>query len=200
MKKERGFIMPDLVKVAMVLIAAAVLVGAIAGAIGLVTSYLDGVRKEAKQAGKDECDAAYKARDLKQVNDLKDEILRLYKEKEAAEARASMLAKQLGAKVKLEKENADKAKDAVLNDVSSGALVLRDGVVLAVACPADDGGEAAGAVAGRPAGGVGKTCYQLADDATRRIVAAAARADSYAIQINAALKMLEDDRASCNAP
>lgn len=196
MQRSKGFTGLEIIGI---VVAAALLVGAIAGAIHLVTSYLDGVRKEAFEAGEAKCDAAYKARDNQQLADVQRQLIAAMKAKEVAEKRANDLARQLGAKLKQEQETTDADAKRTLADLASGALILRDGIVQPVACPAVDSADAAGGAAGSGPGAARKACYRLSSEAERAVVETAARSDKYALQVIALQEQAARDRETCKA-
>ena len=185
--RQRGFTGIEIIGL---IVAAAALIGAIGGVVHLATSYLDSVRAEAKQAGRDECDAAYKVRD---------KIIRLNKQYRELEQASAKRINQLAGELAKEKARDKEAADRMLDDLDSGALVLRDGIVQIAACPAAEGPAGAGPqVAAGAFGGGGKTCYRLAREVEKSLVAIASAGDANGRQLAACLAIAEEDRKTVN--
>ena len=194
--RQRGFTGIEIIGL---IVAAAALIGAIGGVVHLATSYLDSVRAEAKQAGRDECDAAYKVRDNEALADARAEIIRLNKQYRELEQASAKRINQLAGELAKEKARDKEAADRMLDDLDSGALVLRDGIVQIAACPAAEGPAGAGPqVAAGAFGGGGKTCYRLAREVEKSLVAIASAGDANGRQLAACLAIAEEDRKTVN--
>jgi hypothetical protein len=202
MKKLKGF---TGIQIIGMLLAAAALVGAIAGLVYGVTSYLEGVRKTADKAGYDRAMKEVGQRDLKALSEATDEIVRLNKEARARELEHAKVVANLNAKLKKEKENAKAAESKLLADLDAGALVLRDDVLIPAACPAESGapqgsGGRTAAPSADPKRAAGKTCWRFSPDVEKTLVEIGGRADRYAASLTSCVALLEEDRKVVNVP
>ncbi len=198
--KQRGF---SLVELAIVLGAAAALAATVFGGVHMWNSHMDKVRDEADHAGYTRAKAEDSLADNKQLVEAQAEILQLQKDAKAAQLAHDKAVGTLAAQLREAKENGKKAEADVLHGLDGDGGVLRDDVVVIVACPVEagpDSGQATGGP-GRSAGGsVGKTCYRFAADVEKTLVAIAGRADRYGAQIISANALLDEDRRVCNGP
>jgi len=197
MRRERGYSALEIIGM---LVAAALLVTAIAGVVYAVTSYIEQRDAAIKKSGKDECDAAYKARDNEALAAARAEIIRLNKAYRDLEQASAKRINDLADELKKERARDKDAGDRLLGDLDSGALVLREGVIQTVACPSAVGTAGAGPAAAAGAGGSGgRTCYRLAPGVEKSLVGIAVKGNAYGKRLTTCLAIAEEDRKTINA-
>jgi type II secretory pathway pseudopilin PulG len=192
--KPRGF---SGLEILGIIIALAVLVGAIAGAIHLVTSYVDGVRTAAEESGKATCDAAYKARDNTQLQAALARVKTLEdKAREDERLHVAALA-EINRKLLEEKKNGQVAKDKLAADIRAGRLVRNSNAFQGGGCPANNGGSTGGAAVTPASGGDGSQECRLSDAAQASILAIGTDADYTAKLLASAQAVIVEDRKVC---
>lgn len=190
MYRQRGFITltPNVILTIVVIAASAALVFA----VHLFTSSL--VAK-GHQAGKAECEAAYVARDNKQLEDTLAKLTALQKEKDALEATAKAdsltMQQQLKEKINENRTLADR------NRLLTGSRGVRnDAFVGPTNCDRSPEGE----TPRPPTGSDGTATCDLSPGTKQSLRDIGLRADKTAIQLAACQKLLLSDRKFCNSP
>ncbi len=163
----------------------------------VTTGYLDGVRAEAKKAGEDTCDAAYKLRDNDQLKAANARIKELQDTARTLErGHAAKLATITG---QLNKEKADgKDRQAQFDvDIAAGRLVVRGAAFQAPSRPTDNGGGKVSASVTGSGRGDGKAACELSPAARSDLLATGDHADDTARLLAACQAIIEEDRRIC---
>ena len=150
-------------------------------------------------SGKATCDATYKERDNKQLQDDLLEIARLTKAKTDAEAHGARVVKEL-AKQLVEAENAN-VKLADQNRLLTGSRGVRESafVVQGGECPAQGDSRAASQAPGPGAGDHAAATCDLSPGTKQRVRDIGLRCDKTALQLAAAQELILKDRELCGA-
>lgn len=154
MKRMRGF---GVIEIVAVLVALAVLIGAVAGLVGLVKARDEGIERNGHSRGVGETEARYTTRDNQKLTKALAEVRRLEAEARAREDGMQDKVNKAVAKHLEGERNAKMDLEILRAGVRDGTLLLRDPGRAADSAGCPGGGERTGsAVAGNPLGGGGR--------------------------------------------
>ena len=176
------------------------ILGALWGIIHAATSYVDGVRVEAKKGGKDECDAAYKERDNVALTEALAKVRELQTAARKLETANAKETERIRSQLEKEKARGKATEDRVLADIASGKLRVRGDAFQAGACPAESATGTAGAVGANTGGGDGAPRCKLSGETEKSVLGIGREADDVVRQLDACKAVAIEDRRVCNAP
>ena len=196
MNKQRGVIATGY----LILAGALALLAMLWGLTHAVTSYLGSVRAEAEQAGKDTCDAAYKARDNAALKVALDRVKALEEQARLQEAQNAKDMEATRLTLAKEIQNGKTTEKRVIADIASGKLWVRTSAFQGRDCSTSSGGSTKGEVGKPSTGDNGSSTCKLSPETEGRVLAIGTDADNVAKQLTAAQQVILSDRVLCNVP
>lgn len=191
--RQSGLIIESWMWMAGAIAILALLGGMLAG----VTHYLNGVRAEAKKAGQDECDAAYKLRDNAALTKALSRVQTLEEAARKAEAGHVAALAKIGDQLTKEKDRAKNAQLRVLDDIAAGKLRVRADAFSGTGCPAVSGGGQVGPAVGPAPGDNAAPACQLSAATAGRVLSIGGDADDTARQLASAQQVIVEFLRIC---